>query len=312
MDHSAYVKMIKKLGLCEYEAKCYLALFERQSLTVGEISKLASIPRTSTYEALDKLMAKGLAVSIPGETKRYSASDPTSFKGKSLEVFDDLLEIELEEVEKRKKEILDRKKSIQSQRDIMFDELVSTFNKNRTNGNPLDYIEILKNPEQIHRKFVELNTQAKKEVLAFIKPPFAFDTEFQEKTRAFMLEQFQSDTISAQTGVVTRNIKEMETVKRMNSLADKYDLTFTANQNIKGRVTDKLPIKMVIFDRRYVLFHLNDPIEGNPSMTCLVAEHSDLAKAFVDLFEYHWEKAIDLTVINNHIVPQKGKQNRKT
>ena len=76
MKTSIILKRFKELGLSSYEAKAYLSLLERDTLTVPEISKLAGIPRPNTYDDLERLMIKGICISKPGNTKKYSSSDP--------------------------------------------------------------------------------------------------------------------------------------------------------------------------------------------------------------------------------------------
>jgi len=77
MNTPLILSTLKNLGFTSYEAKIYLTFLERDTLSVPEISRLAQVPRPSAYEALDKLMSKGMCISKPGHTKKYSASDPT-------------------------------------------------------------------------------------------------------------------------------------------------------------------------------------------------------------------------------------------
>jgi sugar-specific transcriptional regulator TrmB len=145
MGNQTFIEEIKKLGLSEHEAKCYIALLEKKSLSVAEISKLTGIARPNAYDAMERLMAKGLSISIPGDTKIFSASDPRFLQERALNV-------ELENLEKRKKEILGM--------DSMIEKLGSLYKNSRGNGNSLECVQVFKNPEQILRKHLQLLSEA--------------------------------------------------------------------------------------------------------------------------------------------------------
>ena len=71
--------------------------------------------------------------------------------------------------------------------------------------------------------------------------------------------------------------------------------------SIKGdedRVFDELPIKLVIFDQKYCLFTLEDPIKSRTSLTVIATEHEAMAKSFKFLFESFWEKSRDYFYVN--------------
>ncbi len=291
MNRSSYIEMIKKMGFTEYEAKCYLGLFERESLTVSEISKLAGIPRPSAYEAVAKLMAKGLSVLIPGEIKRYTVADPNLLWEKSIEVIDDPLETELKELDNKRKLIMKNKKSIQGERDNMISDLKSLYKTNRANSSPLEYMIVLKDPLQILRKFIELSNEAQKEVLEFTKPPFIF----KKAPKAIVEELKKVNDEATQRGVISRNIWDSTAKNEYLPLAKKLDYSYG---NIKDREIDNLPIGMQVFDRKKVLYKLVDPVAGKSSVTCLITEHPDLANTFVNLFESFWEKATPMDVFH--------------
>lgn len=65
------------LGLSPNEAKIYDALIESGEASVGEISVAAKIHRRNTYDAINRLVEKGLCFEIISTTDhRYSAVDP--------------------------------------------------------------------------------------------------------------------------------------------------------------------------------------------------------------------------------------------
>lgn len=91
---------LKKIGLTDGESKVYLSLLNLGSTTVGPISKKAVISYSKIYEVLDRLIEKGLVSFIIKEKRRYfQAASPKNL---------------LEYLDKKEKEISDRKKSLQT------------------------------------------------------------------------------------------------------------------------------------------------------------------------------------------------------
>ena len=83
--------LLENLGLTKSEIKVYLSLLELNSASASEIAEKSGIYRKNTYDALNKLIKKGLVSFAKVETKRiFNATDPQRL---------------LEFVELRKKEI---------------------------------------------------------------------------------------------------------------------------------------------------------------------------------------------------------------
>ena len=275
MDSSVIIETVKKYGFTEYEAKCYLALFEKESLSVGEIANLAGVPRANIYGIMQKLLAKGLCVSLPGAIKKYSASDPGIFRNELNKSLDE------------------SRKTI----DSLTTELASLYQKSRANGNPLEYIEVLKNPEQIHRKYIELYSKAHKEVLGFSKPPFSYSTKEQ------LDEQGAAQFEAAKRKVLQRGIIQMP---RREEVKPYFENLIATRRILKGnkkyqvlRFIDELPVKLHIFDEKVCFFGLEDPVKTKTSLTMLLTEHEAMAKSFKLLFQTFWRKAHDYYIIDN-------------
>ena len=54
-----FLNKIKDFGLNSYEAKLWVALLSRGVSTAGELSDIASVPRSRTYDVLESLEKKG-------------------------------------------------------------------------------------------------------------------------------------------------------------------------------------------------------------------------------------------------------------
>ena len=61
------IEKLKELGLNEYQSKVYIALLKKYPATGYEISKLANIPQSRTYDTLKSL--ESLYIAIPSNSK---------------------------------------------------------------------------------------------------------------------------------------------------------------------------------------------------------------------------------------------------
>ncbi|MFC1691810.1 TrmB family transcriptional regulator [Nanoarchaeota archaeon] len=73
-------EVLREQGLTDSEIKVYLALLQTTSTTVGSIVKATGLYKPNVYDALDKLMVKGLAsYNVIANRKYFRASPPERF-----------------------------------------------------------------------------------------------------------------------------------------------------------------------------------------------------------------------------------------
>jgi len=297
MNRALILKRFKDIGLSSNEAKSYLCLLQRDTLTVPEVSKLAGIPPPNAYRSLEKLMSKGLCISKPGPTKKYAASDPSSLEDKFLGQVDEAIKIELENLKEKlnhglkekQKEISQKRKAAKENIKSLITELTPEYEKSRLETNPLDYIQIIKDPYQMHKKFMQLVAETKEEHLAFVKPPYSGAREGIEQHFAQQVEPLRQ-------GIRIRGIYEIP--------KDKEEIEWWFNtidaagkHGEEARVIKELPMKMAIFDERIVMLALEDPVSKQISVTTQIIEHRSLAKGLKVLFETFWERAEDYHIL---------------
>jgi len=70
-------KILKEMGLTEYESKIYLSLLEIGAVTASRISEHANIPYSKIYEALNSLEEKGWIETQSSRPRRYYPRSPT-------------------------------------------------------------------------------------------------------------------------------------------------------------------------------------------------------------------------------------------
>ncbi len=313
MDRALILKRFKEMGLSPYESKSYLSLLEKDTLTVTEVAKIAGIPRTNAYEALEKLLAKGLCLSRPGNKKKYSASDPILLKDKFLARADHAMEVEMANLSKKEKEfrekhetekkaklldlsnkekkISEENKTAKENINQIIEELKPQNKNSRANVDPLDFIEIIKDSHQIHKKFIQLNDEAKKEVLIFSKPPYS-------GPRKELEEQADRQAKPLRRGIKIRTIYELP----LNKEEMEWTFNILKEQVERGenaRVIKRLPMKMAIFDMKIVLLAMKDPISTGTTFTTQVVKHTDLAEGLTILFNHIWEQAEDYHIMGD-------------
>ncbi|MDP2750782.1 MAG: helix-turn-helix domain-containing protein [Nanoarchaeota archaeon] len=103
-------KVLQETGLAGNEVKVYLALLDLGSALAGEITKKSGVNRTTVYDALDKLIEKGLvSYAIKANRKYFEAAPPERIvkyldeKENAIKQKRDLISSILPELEARRK-----------------------------------------------------------------------------------------------------------------------------------------------------------------------------------------------------------------
>jgi len=71
-----FLGKLKDFGLNSYESKLWTALLSRGVSTAGELSDIASVPRSRSYDVLESLEKKGFIIMKLGKPIRYIAVPP--------------------------------------------------------------------------------------------------------------------------------------------------------------------------------------------------------------------------------------------
>ena len=71
-----FLNKLRDFGLNTYEAKLWTALLSRGVSTAGELSDIANVPRSRSYDVLESLEKKGFIISKVGKPIRYIAVPP--------------------------------------------------------------------------------------------------------------------------------------------------------------------------------------------------------------------------------------------
>ena len=287
------LKELTGFGLTTYEAKCYTVLIRKREMTAVEISKIGGVPRSRIYEVLENLLLKGLCSSVPGPVVKYRGVAPEALKGR--------YEHNLEKIKKDIETSQNRLTKAIETRDKTVAALTRIFSQGQEYGatDSMDYIEVIRNPLQIYKKYEELFDETKEKVLSLTKErPILFTEKEQEVSD----EQKDIGIKALKRGVKIKCIYELPPDNEdSNKMMLEY-MSHFIKAGEKVKIIDELPLKMFVFDSKISIFTMDGPDFGTPTSTLQIVKHKAVAKALTLLFESLWEKAMDYeTYINRKI-----------
>ncbi|MCD4818100.1 MAG: hypothetical protein K8S23_05375 [Candidatus Cloacimonetes bacterium] len=248
------IKEMIAIGFTEYEAKAYYNLLKKNSFTASELSKISNVPRTKIYSVLENIIDKGACLEIPGKIKKYRAISP---------------EIAFKKI----KEQLEEKASMI---DMVSQLLLPIFEMKSHDNDPMDYIEVYRDKNSVLKRLEQLERNAKFEILTMSKPPFVFE-----------ITDFDHQKINS--NVDYRYLEEL-TTPISNYKFEHWQKLIGSGINVK--MTNKLPIKIIIYDRHTLVLGLQDHVPGKESLTNMVIAHKALSDTLAEIFEMYWNKAV--------------------
>jgi HTH-type transcriptional regulator, sugar sensing transcriptional regulator len=260
VEPSTVVDQLQRLGLTSYEARAYVALTGRDSFTAAQVARVAGLPRQRIYDVLGSLVQRGLAAARPGNVVKYAPTEP----GLALELLVATRREELRELERGAAATMQT--------------LTAAYAAGRQQTDPLEYIEVLRDPGAINARFGELQASVKREILVFTKPPYARppqeNVEGLEVVRSHEARSIYEFSVFDDPAVA-------EGVRRF------------IDQGEQARFVPKLPLKLVIIDETIVMFGMQDPVAADtPELTMMMVEHPSLATLLKMAFNAYWAQGV--------------------
>ena len=144
------IKKTKSFGLNTYEAKIWAALLSRRTATAGDLSDIANVPRSRSYDVLESLEKKGFVVMKLGKPIKYLAAPPK-----------EVLERVKNQVEKKTQNHLSTIKS------ASFSNLIKKFQElyEKNTNHKDNIVAVLRGKANIHKHLGFLFRDAKKDIL---------------------------------------------------------------------------------------------------------------------------------------------------
>ncbi|WP_051267315.1 TrmB family transcriptional regulator [Nakamurella lactea] len=248
------------LGLTSDQAAAYRELVAVPSASAEELAARLQRTAVETAGVLTVLEKAGLAARSSGDRGRFVAAPPAIAMGALLVKRQN--EMRLAELE--------------------LGALEDTYRMSAAGRGAADVVDVVYGAEAVGRRFEMLQLGARREVMAFVKPP----------TIAVPADENTAEDQAVARGVAYRVVTERRT------LDDPAYLAATERAIEDGeqvRITENLPQKLVIIDRAAAFLPMASAA-GPTGIGALVVRESGLLDALLALFETIWDRSIPVTV----------------
>ena len=253
---------IKDFGLNSYEAKLWTALLSRGVATAGELSDIANVPRSRSYDVLESLERKGFVIMKLGKPIKYIAVPP-------VEVIERVKKNIKDEAENQAK-ILDKLKKS----DIL-NELNLLFNTGIETVDPVDLTGALKSRKNIYSHLSSMIKQAKKSILimttgkGLLRKADAMKNHLLRAKERGVKIKIVAGNVSKQTNASLKKLQSAAQIKVCNPVA-----------------------RFVIVDNKNALLLASDDEKVHPDYDFGVWVNTDyFAKSLVNMFDRVWQEA---------------------
>jgi len=147
-----FLNKLKDFGLNSYEAKLWTALLSRGVSTAGELSDMAGVPRSRSYDVLESLEKKGFVMMKLGKPIKYMAIPPE-------DVVDRVKKKIMSDAEEQKNMLDEIRKT------TLLSELTMLFKKGITVVEPSELSGYLKGRKNMYNHMEAAIKNAKKSVV---------------------------------------------------------------------------------------------------------------------------------------------------
>jgi HTH-type transcriptional regulator, sugar sensing transcriptional regulator len=256
-----FIKKIKDFGLNSYEAKIWTALLSRGVSTAGELSDIANVPRSRSYDVLESLEKKGFIIMKIGKPIKYIAVPPT-------EVIDRVKKRLKEDAERQEKIMEDLKES------TVLNELTSLHTQGVELVEPTDLSGSVRGRDNIYDHMELLLKDAEEEVI-FMTTTKGLIEKADALKRA-MKKAVERGVKLKIAAPITKDCKEA--IVTLKGLAEIRHIP-----DIKAR--------FIIVDKEQIFFMLLDTEEAHPNYDVGIWVNTKLfSSALSDLFHLAWKE----------------------
>ena len=248
-----FLSKLRDFGLNTYESKIWTALLSRGVSTAGELSDIANVPRSRSYDVLESLERKGFIIMKLGKPITYLAVPPS-------EVIDRIKQ-KLDEESSARLDMLEHIKSTS-----VLEELNTMHQKGIEHIEPTDLTGSIKGRTNIYNHLISMIKQAKKSVV------IATTSEGLKRKQDSFLKHLEK---AKQRGVsITIAVPE----KELGDFGDVSKIATLCSYDIRAR--------FCIVDKKELLFLLMDDEKIHPSYEVGVWVKTEF---FADVLEHSFQ-----------------------
>ncbi len=280
-----FKKLFKRANLSSYEIHGYLTLLRSSDLTARELSEKSKIPTGRIYEILEELKNKGMIEIKSTRPKIYSALSINQSINNLISYLDNL--------HKRKTEILSNEAKVLEAKLYNSDAFIkkepskifwsTAYGASSIISMYLRYAKELKD-ELLLNDFINIYTL---KVLPYGKDLFQTIKEIVEKgVKVKLLWSFEHEERSLSE---TEKEKDFKLYKKVSfKLGEMFNLKFNFNGFEMKFIFKRIPTSFDIFDRKRIIFKIQDPLRPSRIFSCMNVLDPILANQLRDKFLNIW------------------------
>jgi sugar-specific transcriptional regulator TrmB/DNA-binding CsgD family transcriptional regulator len=248
------------LGLTENESNAYRELLRRPSCSAGELARVLQVPEGEAARLMGRLEALGLAARNGQAPGLLSASPPRLALGS----------------------LLVRQQNALRLAELELGSLEEVYRATMAERSSSDVLDIVRGAEATRQRMEQLQAGARSEILCLVQAPARFVST---------KENSATEAAAVARGVAYRVVLERRMLEEDDGLVDELGRAVDAGEEV--RVTDSVPVKLLIADREMALVPMGG--RGEASDGALLVRPGGLLDALTGLFELVWHRGTRLT-----------------
>jgi sugar-specific transcriptional regulator TrmB len=242
-----FLNKLRDFGLNTYESKIWTALLSRGVSTAGELSDIADVPRSRSYDVLESLEKKGFILVKPGKPIKYIAVKPEEVIERVKNKVKEQTEQQLELIEKLKTE-------------KVLDELNVLHTQGLDLIEPTDLTGAIRGRKNIYHHLATMIKNAKKSITIVTSTDGAI-----RKRDALSKHLIAANQKGVSIRIASPNNKEL---KELSKIAE------IKQTNLKSR--------FCIVDSKEILFMLMDDEKVHPSYDIAIWANTEFFASVLD------------------------------
>lgn len=244
-----FLNKLRDFGLNTYESKIWTALLSRGVSTAGELSDIANVPRSRSYDVLESLEKKGFIIMKLGKPIKYIAVKP-----------DDVIERVKKKVREETEKHLELIEKLKSEK--ILDELISLHSRGLELVEPTDLTGAINGRRNIYNHLATMIKNAKKTIT------IVTTSEGIIRKKDILLRYLIK---AKQRGIKIRIAAPIENKGELKQLAKIAEIK---NLDLKAR--------FCIIDRREILFMLIHDEDVHPSYDLAIWANTEFFANFLE------------------------------